>query len=148
MSKKLFKLDDLSNRGCDVEFNTPEGSFSLGLKKFTLMDQIWVEKEWGTVQDWENTLFPKDENYSEGAWIEALLKTFHRLLEDKSKFPTWESLGETLEVSVEVLTGMQKALLYVLNGSQPLLDEFDKQVKKNMSPKKKKKAKTKRTGAR
>lgn len=146
MSKKVFKLSDLSNRGCDVEFSSSEGNFTLTLKKFTLMDQIWCEEEFGSVKEWESTLFPKDENYSEAAWLKALLKTFHRLMEEKKEYPSWEDLGEKLELSVEVLTGMQKALLYVLNGSQPLIDKFDEEVKKNLKTQSKKTKKKARTG--
>lgn len=138
MSKKVFKLSDFDSRACDIEMEGADGKsvLKLSLRKFTLLDRIWVEREFGSLQKWETTLFPTTEDYSESEWLEALLKTFHHLLEPEVKkdYESWENLAETFESTVEVLLGLQKALLYVLRGSEPLIEKFEQEVKKNMNP--------------
>jgi hypothetical protein len=152
MSKKIFKLTDFDSRACEVE--VPVGGDSvltLSLRKFTLLDRMWVEKEWGSLAKWESDLFPQTEVYNETDWLVALIKTTHRLIEGehKDKFETWESLAGELESSVEILMNLQRALLYVMRGSEPLIDEYEKQVKKNLdklNPKKKTKKRAQRAG--
>lgn len=117
------------------------------------MDRLWVEREFGSVHKWETTLFPQDTNYKEAEWLEAVLKTVFRLIEDHAKedFQDWEDFAETLESTLEVITGLQKALLYVLHGSEPLIERLDEEVKKNLNKPMKKTAKKKkkaRTGRR
>jgi len=157
LSKKTFKLSDFDSRACDIEVRAGgDEVLTLSLRKFNLLDRLWVEREFSSLRAWEETLFPSDEGYNEAAWLEAVLKTTHHLLEDNHKkdFPSWESLAESLDSTVEVLMGLQKALLYVLHGSEPLIEKIDEVVKKNLKParpKAKKKAKkktTRRTGRR
>lgn len=157
MKKKIFKLDDFDSRSCDIEVRDAKGeSFTLSLRKFTLMDRIWAEKEFGSITKWEQTIFPPEgKKYSEAEWLEGILKTIHRLIDGENKFKSWEDIAQALECTMEVLLGLQKALLYVLNGSEPLIDELDELVKKNMSqlmekktPKKKKKPTKRKTGPR
>lgn len=150
MSKRVFKLDDFDSRACDIELRgKDEKPLILSLRKFTLMDRIWAEKEFGSLSKWESTIFPQSEKYSEAAWLEGLLKTIHRLIETPKTFDTWEDLATELECTLEVLLGLQKALLYVLQGSEPLIEKLDDEVKKNLemeAPKKKKKKKARKTG--
>lgn len=136
MSKRVFNLSDFDSRSCDIEIRSAGDSIlKLSLRKFNLLDRIWAEQEFSSLSNWEKTLFPSDQNYNEGAWLEALLKTTHRLLEDQHKqtFPEWTDLAAALDSTIQVLAGLQKALLYVLHVSEPLIDEFDKVIKKNLS---------------
>lgn len=150
MGKKVFKLSDFDSRACDIEIKVDGGLIrTLSLRKFTLLDRIWVEREFGSLFKWEKTLFPDTEGYSEAEWLECTLKTTHHLLEPecKEEFSDWEALANELECSVEVLVGLQKSLLYVLRGSEPVINKIDQAVKKNMEamtrPKKRAKKKTK-----
>ena len=155
MSKKTFRLSDFDSRACEVVLPGEGGTeLVLSLRKFTLLDRIWVEREWGTITKWETTLFPQTGDYSETEWLKALIKTTHHLLEPeiKKKFDTWEKIAGSLESSIEILMGLQKAVLYVLRGSEPLIEEFEKQVKKTLddqeAPKAKKKTRKKRAAKR
>lgn len=150
MSKRSFGLSDLDSRACDFVVRRDGEEHVLSLGKFSLMSRIWAAREFGSVETWEKALFPVDEeNFDEAKWLEAILKTFHHLIEDKSGFETWESLGEFLEVTPEVLFEMQKTLVWVLKGSQPIIDELDA-VKKNLldqaTPQEKKAKKKTRAG--
>lgn len=153
MSKKVFKLSDFDSRACDIELKVGDDVRLFSLRKFTLMDRIWAENEFQSLSEWENSIFPKTKDYSEAAWTTAILKTAHNLLEKKhhEEFPTWEDFGGSLECSVEILVNLQKALLYVLHGSEPIIERLDEEVKKNLKqaqalPMTKKKTKRKSTG--
>ena len=133
MKKRSFDLSDFDSRACDITVRTDENSvLTLSLRKFTLKDRIEVGREWGSVEKWEKTLFPQDENFNEAEWLECLLKTVF-MLEETGEFKDWEELAETLDCTPEVLAGLQKAILYVLNGSEPLLDKYDEEVKKSLN---------------
>lgn len=156
MSKKVFQLSDFDSRSCDIEMQGADGEsvLTLSLRKFTLLDRIWVEREFGSVEKWEKIIFPVSEDHSEIVWIETVLKTVHHLLEpkDKKHFADWEALAGELESSIEMIMGLQKALLYVLKGSEPLIDRFEQEVKKNLealkNPKKATKKKSRKKATR
>lgn len=140
MSRQVFDLSDFDSRACDITVRLGENEvLKLTLNKFTLADRIWAEKEFGSLDKWEKTLFPDSMEYSEAAWLEGTLKTVHRLLDEESKehFKCWEDLATSLECTLEVLTGLQKALLYVLHSSEPLIEKIDDYVKKNLQTLKK-----------
>lgn len=149
MAKKTFKLSDFDSRACDIELKIGDEIRLFSLRKFTLMDRIWAENEFGTLSKWEDSVFPKTKDYSEAAWTTAILKTAHHLLEKEhqEEFPTWEEFGSSMECSVSILVNLQKALLYVLHGSEPLIERLDQEVKKSLEaqarPKTKKKTRKK-----
>jgi hypothetical protein len=130
-----FSLEDLNPRSCDIEVELGGEVKTFRLRKFNLMTQLWVRKEWGSEAAFNQALDPTSEinvKTSSGAYIEALCKTLHHLLEDKEQFPTWEDFATSIGSGPSEILNLGKALMVVIGLSQPIVDKVTTDSKKKM----------------
>jgi hypothetical protein len=131
--KRVFKLSDFDSKSCEIVLPQDDGGELTLLSENSLcLIESGQRREWGTISDWEKTLFPQSDDYKESEWLTAVMKTTHHLLEPevKARFESWESLAEKMGFSIEIILELQKGLLYVLRGSELLIDKFEEEVKK------------------
>lgn len=130
-----FELEDLDPRACDIEIKIGGEMQRFRLQKFSLLAQIWVRKEWGKAENWAAALDEHSEinkSTSGAANIEAICKTVHFLLEDKTLFPTWEDFAQAVGGGANEIARLGQALLVVIGLSQPVIDEIMGDAKKKM----------------
>lgn len=133
-----FRLEDLSPRACDIEVEVDGVTKKYTLSKFNLLAQIWVRKEWGSEEKFNdalNTESDLNKSTSNGAYLEALCKTLHHLLEDKSDFPTWEVFALKCGAGPTEMVNLGRALATVMGMSQAIVDKAAAHAKKKMTEK-------------
>ena len=138
MAKETFSFDDLNPRPCDIELEFRGLKKRYVVKKFSVLAQRWAIREWGSEQFFNEALDINSElnrKNSNIPHLEVICRVIHFLLEDKSDFPTWEDLAESIGIGPKEMMRLGKVLLVVIGMSQPIVDAVDNEAKKKLREK-------------
>ena len=140
---KGLNLDDLNPVAAVIEIEIGGETKRYDVRKFNLLAQMWVRKEFGTEAAWQQAMDPTSElnrGQDQLPYLEALCKTMHHLLVDKTDFPTWEDFALAVGTGQTEQLNLGKAMLTVMGLSQAVTDQAvaagKKKIKQVMGAKK------------
>lgn len=116
-----LQLESLVPKCAEVSLQVGEDSLTLDIRRFSIIDQLWVKRNFGSIENWQNKLNPEspENKECEGAeLIETMLKTVFQLTIDRKGLKSWEDLG-TFIVSQEDAISLGAAVRVAIESGNP-----------------------------